>query len=148
MSNVRIESNISNADKDMHDAIIHALELCGQVAEGHAIVNVPVDTGNLKQHITHKVNEDEQAVYIGTNVEYAPYVELGTGIYATGGGGRRTPWKYVAGKGSKYYEGGKVHITQGQKPVHFLKRAITEHQTEYGEIIKRCIGSDMSKYSK
>ena len=34
-----------------------------------------VDTGRLRNSISHTV--DDEAAYIGTNVEYAPYVELG-----------------------------------------------------------------------
>ena len=37
-----------------------------------------VDTGNLKNSISNKVKMNEKSVYIGTNIEYAPYVELGT----------------------------------------------------------------------
>jgi HK97 gp10 family phage protein len=53
-----------------------ALEECGLVAEGYAKRLCPVDTGRLRNSITHTVNGD--IAYIGTNVEYAPYVELGT----------------------------------------------------------------------
>ena len=34
-----------------------------------------MDTGRLRNSISHAVDGD--AAYIGTNVEYAPYVELG-----------------------------------------------------------------------
>ena len=37
-----------------------------------------MDTGNLRNSITHAVESGEDAVYVGTNVEYAPYVEMGT----------------------------------------------------------------------
>ena len=36
---------------------------------------MPVDTGNLRNSITHMVNDGEKAAYIGTNSEYAVYVE-------------------------------------------------------------------------
>lgn len=35
-------------------------------------------TGHLLNSITYGVDTNEPAVYIGSNVEYAPYVELGT----------------------------------------------------------------------
>ena len=35
-------------------------------------------TGRLLNSISYAVDTDEPAVYIGSNVEYAPYVELGT----------------------------------------------------------------------
>lgn len=37
-----------------------------------------VRTGRLRNSISYGVDTDEPAVYIGSNVEYAPYVELGT----------------------------------------------------------------------
>lgn len=37
-----------------------------------------IRTGRLRNSITYGVDTSEPAVYIGSNVEYAPYVELGT----------------------------------------------------------------------
>lgn len=37
-----------------------------------------VDTGNLRNSVTFHVAAHEEAVYVGTNVEYAPYVHDGT----------------------------------------------------------------------
>ena len=51
------------------------LEAIGLTAEGHAKKETPVDTGRLRNCISHAT--DDEAAYIGTNVEYAPYVELG-----------------------------------------------------------------------
>jgi hypothetical protein len=49
-------------------------------AEGSAKHRCPVDTGRLRGSITHRVEQEENAVVgvVGTNVEYAPYVEFGT----------------------------------------------------------------------
>jgi HK97 gp10 family phage protein len=55
-----------------------ALMLIGLTAERYAKCLCPVDTGRLRNSITHEVVTGEEAVYVGTNVEYAPYVELGT----------------------------------------------------------------------
>lgn len=54
------------------------LEMCGLKAEAYAKMICPVDTGRLRNSITHDTRMSERAEYIGTNVEYAPYVELGT----------------------------------------------------------------------
>ena len=51
------------------------LEAIGLTAEGYAKKDTPVDTGRLRNSISHTT--DDEAAYIGTNVEYAPYVELG-----------------------------------------------------------------------
>ena len=70
--------------KDNTDEVLAALkrakkrglEAIGLVAEGHAKKITPVDTGRLRNSISHAT--DDEAAYIGTNVEYAPYVELGS----------------------------------------------------------------------
>ena len=54
----------------------NALTAIGSSAETYAKKATPVDTGRLRNSISHAV--DGEAVYIGSNVEYAPYVELGT----------------------------------------------------------------------
>lgn len=59
-------------------ALVAALEEVGIVAEGYAKRACPVDTGRLRNSITHILDEGTRHVIIGTNVEYAPYVELGT----------------------------------------------------------------------
>ena len=51
------------------------LEAIGLTAEGYSKRETPVDTGRLRNSISHAT--DDEAAYIGTNVEYAPYVELG-----------------------------------------------------------------------
>ena len=52
------------------------LEEWGLTAERFAKALCPVDTGRLRNSISHAVEGD--SAYIGTNVEYAPYVEMGT----------------------------------------------------------------------
>lgn len=69
--------------KDNTDEVLSALKMAkkrgleaiGLVAEGHAKKETPVNTGRLRNSISHAT--DDEAAYIGTNVEYAPYVELG-----------------------------------------------------------------------
>ncbi len=56
-------------------AVERGLEAIGLTAEGYAKKETPVDTGRLRNSISHAV--EDKSAYIGTNVEYAPYVELG-----------------------------------------------------------------------
>ena len=60
----------------MEKGIKNGLEAIGLTAETYAKKATPVDTGRLRNSISHAV--DGEAAYIGSNVEYAPYVELGT----------------------------------------------------------------------
>ena len=77
-SDVTIEDNSEAFLDALGPAIAAGLAAIGLTAEGYAKELCPVDTGRLRNSITNAVDEGEQAVYIGTNVEYAPYVELGT----------------------------------------------------------------------
>ena len=111
----------------LQEAAERALEKCGLVAEGYAKRLAPVDTGNLRNSITHTVDTDEHAVYIGTNSEYGAYVELGTGKYYPGG--RPTPWKYQDANGN-------WHWTAGNKAQPYLKPAVADHANQYRAIIE------------
>lgn len=72
------ENNAAQVEEAMDQAIAKALTMIGLKAEGNAKKACPVDTGRLRNSITNAVDVQEKAVYIGTNVEHAPYVELGT----------------------------------------------------------------------
>ena len=75
---VEIHDNSREVSEAIKSALLKGLETCGLVAEGYAKKLAPVDTGNLRNSITHDVDDGEPAAYIGTNVEYAPNVCLGT----------------------------------------------------------------------
>lgn len=136
--------NSSLVLSQLDNAVGLALEEIGLRAEGHAIGNAPVGTpestgvhhykgGSLKNSITHKVVGN--TVFVGTNIKsragfpYGIAVELGTGIYATDGSGRKSPWAWQD-------ENGDWHMTKGRKPTHFLRNAITKHRKEYINAIR------------
>lgn len=73
-----VQDNREQIANAIDQAVALALEEIGLTAENYAKKACPVDTGRLRSSITHLVDAGENAVFIGTNVEYAPYVELGT----------------------------------------------------------------------
>lgn len=112
---IRVESHVDDVIRAVDEKIMLALDLMGEVAEGYAKEDCPVDTGLLRNSITHvasggttsissyhadKTSTGESAMtgttgsvriggysgtvgesgvrecYVGTNVEYAPYVEF------------------------------------------------------------------------
>lgn len=73
---VDMQSNADLFKNALSDQVAQALEAIGLTAEGYAVDLCPVVTGRLRNSISHA--RDDNAAYIGTNVEYAPYVELGT----------------------------------------------------------------------
>ena len=75
---VEIHDNSKEISENIKSALLRGMEKCGLTAERFAKKLAPYDTGNLRNSITHEVDDGEPAVYIGTNVEYATYVCLGT----------------------------------------------------------------------
>lgn len=125
MSDVEITDNSDEIAMLFAMACKRGLEKCGLVAEGYAKRLCPSDTGVLRNSITHQV--DDHDVLIGSNLEYAPYVELGTGKYYPGG--RPTPWVYQD-------EYGLWHYTHGNRAQPYLKPAVADHADQYRAIIE------------
>lgn len=124
---IKLTDNSPEFRAAMEAAALRALEKCGLKAEEYAKKLCPVDTGNLRNSISHRVNSEEPAAYVGTNSEYGAFVELGTGKYYPGG--RQTPWVYRDAKGN-------WHITHGQRAQPYLKPAVADHGKEYEAIIR------------
>ena len=103
-------------------ALTSALEKTCIFIEGEAKRKAPVRDGNLRNSITHAVNVGEPLTgHVFTSVPYAPYVEIGTGIYSSKGDGRQTPWIYFDEKL------GKKVWTRGSHPHPYLKPAMDEN---------------------
>lgn len=54
---------------ELNNRMERALEAIGAQVENYAKMLCPVDTGNLRNSITH--TSDSESAYIGTNVEYS-----------------------------------------------------------------------------
>lgn len=88
-------------------------------------------SGDLRRSITSKVEDLEGIVY--TPLEYAPYVEYGTGLYAEEGGRKDVPWAY------EDEETGELIWTAGQHPMPFMRPALDENREE----IKRILAEEL-----
>ena len=130
--NIQFTDNSKEVLEAMQQAAVRALEKCGLTAEGYAKKLCPVDTGALRNSITHKIVDSEKAVYVGTNQEYGVYVEMGTGKYVSGG--RPTPWAYQDAQG-------RWHMTHGQRAQPYIKPAVADHIGTYQNIIKDAMQS-------
>lgn len=73
-----LEDNRELIQRASDEAINRALTAIGLQIENYARNNAPVDTGALRNSITSEVLSSEHAVVVGSNIEYAPYQELGT----------------------------------------------------------------------
>lgn len=75
-----LQAKLNKLEPATRNAIASGVSKAGALVEGSAKLIVPVDTGHLRQSIsgrTEKTSDGAKAT-IGTNVEYAAYVELGT----------------------------------------------------------------------
>jgi len=77
MSNFKLTSHKAEVLSAVKDKKARALEIIGGKAESYAKKLCPVRTGRLRNSITHQQRDDDTEV-IGSNVEYAPHVCLGT----------------------------------------------------------------------
>lgn len=111
------------------------LKECGQLAVAYAVNNIVSNkkhpgTGTLARSIESVV--DGSDVLVGTNLEYAPYVEFGTGIYAEKwSGAKKIPWVY-------YNEALHSFVTtHGSRPAPYLRPAFKDHIDDYANIIEK-----------
>lgn len=76
MADIEIKDNRHQTFDELQRAIETALEECGLVAETYAKTLCPVDTGLLRNSITHTKKGNSE--YIGSDVEYSTFQEIGT----------------------------------------------------------------------
>lgn len=110
-------------------------QACARV-ERSAKEKAPKDTGALRRSITSKVEHTEGKIQgvIYTPLEYAPYIEYGTGLFAESGGRKDVPWCYQDDKG-------EWHTTSGMRPQPFMRPALNENREEIARIIKEALGN-------
>lgn len=117
---------IEDAIKELEQKINETLDKAGKVIERDAKANCygvfTSPTGELARSINTQLDEKEHICYIGSPLEYAPYVEIGTGIYSSQGDGRQTPWKYYSDRLGRWV------TTEGQSPVPFLRPAVEKNK--------------------
>lgn len=111
-----------------------------------AKINAPVNTGRLRASITPQVySRGMQLVgVVGTNVSYAPYMELGTGTFA-GRPRHKVPPKYLHVWARRhgtnaYVVSQAIWLRGGLKPRHYLQKAFHQNERE----IKIRIGRKVS----
>ena len=122
------EKLIARLDKMSDEAALKkSLETAALLVERSAREKAPKDTGALRRSIRSKVEGLEGIVY--TPLEYAPYIEYGTGLFAEGNGRKDVPWNYQDDKGN-------WHSTSGLKPQPFMRPSLDENRQKILEILK------------
>jgi HK97 gp10 family phage protein len=121
--------NVLNAIDELDDIgnLEQALGKACALVERSAKQLAPKDTGALRRSITSKIEGDKGIVY--TPLEYAPYVEYGTGLFAENGGRKDVPWYYEDDKG-------EWHKTSGQEPQPFMRPALNQNREQILRILR------------
>lgn len=112
------------------NAINQALGKACALVERSAKQKAPKDSGELRRSITSSVDDGVGMVY--TPLEYAPYVEYGTGLFAENGGRQDVPWNYKDDEGN-------WHSTSGMKPAPYMRPALNENRQEILKLLKEVI---------
>jgi HK97 gp10 family phage protein len=125
-----------NANDKVHDAILsdiaEALADAGQAAERYAVTNVPVSDqaphvrDNIKASAVDERGGLMQVDVIATSPDEPMlpiYIEFGTGIYAKGGRGRKTPWVYSPAAGVFFTTQG-MHAQPFMGPAYEVGRRV------------------------
>lgn len=123
----RLEGLVDN------EKLYRALGKACALVEREAKKKAPKGTGELRNSITSRVEGQTGIVY--TPLEYAPYVEFGTGLFAENGGRTDVPWNYQDDEG-------EWHSTSGQHPQPFMRPALNENREEIKRILKEGITAD------
>lgn len=100
------------------------------VVERAAKQKAPKKSGDLRRSIQSEVNGTEGIVF--TPLEYAPYVEYGTGLFAENGGRKDVPWWYKN-------DDGKWVSTRGQHPQPFMRPAAQESREKVLRLLKESV---------
>lgn len=103
------------------------------VVEEAARKKAPKDSGALRRSITS--DRTGLTGWVGTPLEYAPYVEYGTGLYAENGGRKDVPWHYQDDEGN-------WHTTSGQHPQPFMRPALDENREKVTKILEEGLLND------
>jgi HK97 gp10 family phage protein len=101
------------------------------IVERSAKEKAPKGNGELRRSITSKVESDGGAPVgvVFTPLEYAPYVEFGTGLFAEEGGRQNVPWCYQDDEGN-------WHTTSGMKPQPYMRPALNENREQIKRILR------------
>jgi phage gpG-like protein len=132
---MNITRNIENLTDRIDGNLPDVLELVGAYVKGEAINNLDknnnVDKGQLKGSVTNVVI-DGNIARVGSNVEHAVYIELGTKPHVIEAKNKKTLAFKVGGK---MVFAKKVNHP-GTRPYPFLRPAVYEHQTEILNLFK------------
>ena len=135
--------NIANMD------VLSAMNKATTLVHGQAKMRAPADTGNLRASISMKVTKNNNKIQgrVYTNVNYAPFVEFGTGIKGDGSYPYKVtglnltykdkPWVYTPDGGETFYR------TEGHVAQPYMYPALKENEKTIKAMFKNSVKAEL-----
>jgi len=118
------------------EVVLSALAAGAMVLEGEMKLRIrdndDVDTGNLMNAFGQQPTSDHSLALV-VMAEYGAYHEYGTGIYAEGGKGRKTPWVYFNERAGHYV------TTKGMPAKPFARPAVDAKRGAAARAVARAL---------
>ena len=137
MASSDVSANLDDfIDNVLPKKMISSMAKACAIVRNAAIDKAPHKTGALQRSIDFKISDNGEEGVVFSNLVYAPWIEAGTGKYATKGGGRQTPWVYpcyvTQAEADKIGgdNGLRFFRTEGQKAKPFLEPAAQENKSK------------------
>ena len=144
-----MDKMIASAAPDLYvPPLRELLERVSITIENRARTNAPVDTGRLRSSLAHEIDAAPIPLYaqVGSNVEYAPMVEYGTGLLSDAPDSKHSryfpPWgarnpgldslARHHGFANSFVVALAIWKRGGTKPTRFLRNAFADSQADIG----------------
>ena len=147
-----VADNLMKIAEDLHGReMIRGMRRIVLTVLADAKRNAPVDTGRLRSGLNASVERGsfkgigvQGIVGVSSNVEYAPYMENGTGIFAGNARHKFPPPSAFEGWAKRHNMNAflvarAIYRAGGLKPRHFLKNALEKHEKNIHKTIGNTI---------
>jgi HK97 gp10 family phage protein len=142
------QANMEQIVRDLSgQPMLDAMRRVVLLVQNRAKTLAPVDTGRLRASIMPEVRASEPnkiVGVVGSNVKYAPYMELGTGVFA--GKSRYFPppsaldvWARRHNIASGFLVARAIFMAGGTRPRHYLQQALEQNQRQIDDLLGNAV---------
>lgn len=138
--------SLENVAKELHGPqMVQGMQQAVHILMADAKKFSPVDTGRLRSSIAGTVSQvgfPQKRIQgiVGTNIEYAPYMEYGTGIFAGNGRVKMPPIEALQGwarrhNTSAYMIARTIYLRGGLRARRFFQRSVERNEARVVQIL-------------
>lgn len=145
----QVQRKLDQVVNDLHGREFQAgMRQATLIVQRDARLNAPVDTGRLRSSISTSLNQTGNTIegVVGSNVDYAPYMELGTGRFVGNSPYFPPPralavWARRHGMPSGWVVAYAIYKAGGTRGRFYLQDAFDKNE----ETIKQLLGRSVNK---